>query len=98
MKKPKQTKSRIDIGQKIRAARLDRSISQKDLSLMLQHRGFGIFPANLCRIEQGKYDPTFSTVDAVADLLDLHVADLARYDEPAPRARARTFGGNRNPR
>lgn len=52
---------------------------------MLRRRGIGIFPANLCRIEQGKDDPSWTTIWTVADLLDLDAADLVSYDENGHR-------------
>ena len=80
MRRPK---SRTDRGRKIRAARLDHGIPQKDLSRMLIRRG-----ANLFRIEQGRDNPMWTTDDTAADLLDIHIADLARHDKvPAARTR-----------
>lgn len=83
MRRPR---SRTDRSRKSRAAELDHGIPQKDLSKILIRRGVGIFPVNLCQIEQG--NPIWTTDDTAADLLDIHIADLARHDKvPAARTR-----------
>jgi DNA-binding XRE family transcriptional regulator len=93
---------KINIGHKIRAARMDRDITQKQLSDMLRRAGLGVYPANLCRIEHAKEDPTWTTVSTVAHLLEMDIAELVSYDSPngnrRKTARKRKAPGFRRPR
>ena len=61
----------MSIGEKIRKARLARKLSQKEVALSLE-----MDPAQYSRIETGKSDPYFSTVEKIAQALGVEIAVL----------------------
>ncbi len=61
------------IGQKIRAAREKKNLTQEDLSKLT-----GIARANIARFETGRHAPKIATVQRVARALDLKTTDLLK--------------------
>jgi transcriptional regulator with XRE-family HTH domain len=61
------------LGERIRAERQRRRISQEDL-----HLGAGISRDVLQRIESGRHNTTFHTLLRIARVLDVPLADLVR--------------------
>lgn len=61
----------MDIGEKIKALRVDKKLSQKEVALNI-----GIDQAQYSRIESGKVEPTLSSLEKIADALGVKVADL----------------------
>lgn len=61
------------IGQKIRAAREKKNLTQEDLAKLT-----GIARANIARFETGRHAPKIATVQRVARALDLKTTDLLK--------------------
>jgi len=68
--------NRKRIGARIKELREARGYTARDLAFMTR-----IDPANLSRIEQGKYSVTIDTLDKIAYFLDCRI-QLVEYKEP----------------
>ncbi len=65
------------LGAAIHSLRLEREAKQLDVA-----EDAGITVSHLSRIETGKVNPTWGTVEAIAGALGVTIADLARRSEP----------------
>jgi transcriptional regulator with XRE-family HTH domain len=61
------------IGEQIRAARLQRNLTQEQVALLI-----GIERANYVRIEQGQASPLLDTLLVIADVIGVPLAHLVR--------------------
>jgi transcriptional regulator with XRE-family HTH domain len=61
----------MNIGGKIKKLRAAKNLSQKEVAVSLN-----MDPAQYSRIENGKSDPYFSTIEKIAKALGVEVADL----------------------
>lgn len=66
----------MKIGANIRKTREARELSQKEVALSLK-----MDPAQYSRIENGKTDPSFSTIEKIAKALGVELSELFRADE-----------------
>lgn len=64
----------IIVGQAISEARLEKGLSQRELS-----KQTGIMQADISKIEQGKGNPTLSTLQKLSKSLDCPIAKLLSY-------------------
>jgi len=64
------------IGTKIKKAREAKGLSQKEVALSLK-----MDPAQYSRIENGKTDPSFSSIEKIAKALGVDLSDLFKADE-----------------
>jgi transcriptional regulator with XRE-family HTH domain len=78
---------RPQMGSRLRAARLARSMSLRDLAGRL-----GVSPSLISQIETGRANPSVSTLYAMADELDLSLDELLFNDRRAPEAGTETPG------
>ena len=62
-------------GSRVRELRLDRELTQEELS----HRS-NLWLSIIGRIERGEIDPTLSTVKLIAQALGVHPAELLDFD------------------
>lgn len=62
----------VRIGKSVRKLRVDRFMSQAELS-----KAAGISPAHLGRIERNEHEPHFSTIKKLAKALGVEPSDLA---------------------
>lgn len=65
----------INIGEKVAAAREARGFKQFELA-----RRASVAPAQLCKVENGRVNPSFTLVERIATALDLTIPELL-YDE-----------------
>lgn len=68
--------TRAEIGQRLLAARLQRGLAQADVA-----RRAGLAPSYLSRVENGRIQPTFRTVQQIAAALGASMHELS--DSPA---------------
>lgn len=61
----------MNIGEKIKKVRAAKNLSQKEVAVSLN-----MDPAQYSRIENGKSDPYFSTIEKIAKALGVEVANL----------------------
>ena len=61
----------MNIGEKIRSTRTAKGLSQKEVALALQ-----MDQSQYSKIENGKTDPYFSTIEKIADALGVGLAEL----------------------
>jgi transcriptional regulator with XRE-family HTH domain len=66
----------MKISATIRKVREAKELSQKEVALMLK-----MDPAQYSRIENGKTDPSFSTIEKIAKALGMELSELFRADE-----------------
>lgn len=64
------------VGNKIKELRLERNMSQKELSARLETRAVYICRGSLCRIEKHERTVTDFELKAIAEVLGVSVADL----------------------
>jgi len=64
------------IGDKIKKVREAKGLSQKEVALSLK-----MDPAQYSRIENGKTDPSFSSIEKIAKALGVELSDLFKADE-----------------
>ena len=64
-------KDRLSIGERIRMIRKERGITQAALAKKL-----GISPVNISQIENGSRNPTVSTLQEIADALDVSLSAI----------------------
>ncbi len=69
---PRPEKPQLALGAAIRALRDERELKQLDVA-----EDAGITVAHLSKIESGKVNPTWGTVEAIAAALGLTIADVA---------------------
>ena len=67
----------MKIGDRIREVRTSKSLTQKEVAITLQ-----MDQSQYSKIEKGKTDPSFSTIERIADALSVQVADLVSEDNP----------------
>ena len=70
----------MTIGEKIRALRIERGMSQNDLALACGYTS----RASINKIELGKVDPPQSKIQAIAEALDVSPASLIVEDTEPP--------------
>ena len=70
----------MTIGEKIRAARIKKNLTQKQLG----HK-CGMADSAIRRYESGRGNPTLDTVGRIAEALDLELRDLVLYGEEPNR-------------
>lgn len=63
------------LGQKIKRLRTEKGISQISFSEMI-----GIENSNLSRIESGRTNPTYTTLNKIATALGISLSDLVSVD------------------
>ncbi|MBL7789853.1 MAG: helix-turn-helix transcriptional regulator [Chitinophagales bacterium] len=63
------------LGQKIKRLRTEKGISQISFSEMI-----GIENSNLSRIESGRTNPTYTTLNKIATALEISLSDLVSVD------------------
>ena len=61
----------MNVGEKIRAVREAKGLSQKEVALTLVMN-----PSQYSKIENGKVDPQFSTIEKIANALGVDIADI----------------------
>jgi len=61
----------MQIGEKIKKTRQSKNLAQKEVALAL-----GMDQSQYSRIENGKTDPYFSTIDKIAQALNVQLAEL----------------------
>ncbi len=66
----------MNIGEKIKKTRAAKKLSQKEVAVSLN-----MDPAQYSRIENGKSDPYFSTIEKIAKALGVEVADLVTGED-----------------
>lgn len=66
----------MNIGDKIKKIRSAKNLSQKEVAVSLN-----MDPAQYSRIENGKSDPYFSTIEKIAKALGVEVADLVTGED-----------------
>lgn len=66
----------MTIGEKIRAARTEKGLTQKQLGDKC-----GMADSAIRRYESGRGNPTLDTVDRIAEALDMELRDLVLYGE-----------------
>ena len=66
----------MDIGEKIKAFRLKKDLSQKDVALAV-----GIDRAQYSRIENGKVEPTISSLKKIANALGIQLVDIFKKED-----------------
>ncbi len=66
----------MNIGEKIKNTRTAKKLSQKEVAISLN-----MDPAQYSRIENGKSDPYFSTIEKIAKALGVELTDLMASDE-----------------
>lgn len=66
----------MNIGDKIKKLRSAKNLSQKEVAVSLN-----MDPAQYSRIENGKSDPYFSTIEKIAKALGVEVADLVTSED-----------------
>jgi transcriptional regulator with XRE-family HTH domain len=64
------------IGDKIKKVRETKGLSQKEVALSLK-----MDPAQYSRIENGKTDPSFSSIEKIAKALGVELSDLFKAEE-----------------
>lgn len=67
----------MNIGNKIKLFRTNKGISQKEIALSI-----GIDQAQYSRIENGKVEPTLSSLEKIADALEIKIAELFSEKQP----------------
>lgn len=67
----------MNIGDQIKRIRTAKNLSQKEVALSLE-----MDQAQFSRIENGKTDPAFSTIEKIALALGVGLAELVNADEP----------------
>lgn len=66
----------MNIGEKIKAVRTAKKLSQKEVAISLN-----MDPAQYSRIENGKSDPYFSTIEKIAKALGIQLSELFNSEE-----------------
>lgn len=66
----------MNIGDKIKKTRSAKNLSQKEVAVSLN-----MDPAQYSRIENGKSDPYFSTIEKIAKALGVEVSDLVTGED-----------------
>jgi transcriptional regulator with XRE-family HTH domain len=66
----------MNIGDKIKKTRSAKNLSQKEVAVSLN-----MDPAQYSRIENGKSDPYFSTIEKIAKALGVDVSDLVNKED-----------------
>lgn len=61
----------MNIGEKIRKVREAKGLSQKEVAMTLVMN-----PSQYSKIENGKVDPQFSSIEKIAKALDIDIADI----------------------
>lgn len=74
----------INIGEKILAARKAKNYKQFELA-----RRAAIAPAQLCKIENGRVNPSFSMVERIVSALDSTIPELLYGEKRKSAAKAR---------
>jgi transcriptional regulator with XRE-family HTH domain len=64
------------IGDKIKKVRETKGLSQKEVALSLK-----MDPAQYSRIENGKTDPSFSSIEKIAKAIGVELSDLFKAEE-----------------
>jgi transcriptional regulator with XRE-family HTH domain len=66
----------MNVGEKIKKVREAKGFSQKEVALTLQMN-----PSQYSKIESGKVDPQFSSIERIAVALGVEVADIFNSDK-----------------
>jgi len=66
----------MHIGDKIKKAREAKDLSQKEVAALLKMN-----PSQYSKIENGKVDPQFSTIEKVAKALGVQIVDMVAADD-----------------
>ena len=66
-----------NIADKIKTARTNKGLSQKEIAITI-----GIDQAQYSRIESGKVEPTLSSLEKIAEALEVRVVEFFNDDEP----------------
>ncbi|WP_438712354.1 helix-turn-helix domain-containing protein [Aquimarina muelleri] len=67
----------MDIAERIKLFRTNKGLSQKEVALSV-----GIDQAQYSRIESGKVEPTISSLQKIADALEIKVVELFSEEQP----------------
>lgn len=65
----------MNIGEKIKKVREAKGLSQKEVALTLSMN-----PSQYSKIENGKVDPQFSSIEKIANALGVSIADIVNSD------------------
>ena len=65
----------MNIGEKIKKVREAKGLSQKEVALTLSMN-----PSQYSKIENGKVDPQFSSIEKIANALGVNLADMLNSD------------------
>lgn len=66
----------MNIGEKIKKVREGKGLSQKEVALTL-----AMNPSQYSKIESGKVDPQFSSIERIANALGVDIADIFNSDK-----------------
>ncbi len=66
----------MNIGEQIKKTRTAKNLSQKEVALALE-----MDQAQFSRIENGKTDPSFSTIEKIAQALGIELVELVNADD-----------------
>ncbi|MDN3583833.1 helix-turn-helix domain-containing protein [Mucilaginibacter flavus] len=66
----------MNIGEQIKKTRTAKNLSQKEVALALE-----MDQAQFSRIENGKTDPSFSTIEKIAQALGVELVELVNADD-----------------
>jgi len=66
----------MNIGEKIKKVREAKGLSQKEVALTLSMN-----PSQYSKIENGKVDPQFSSIEKIANALGVSIADMLNSDD-----------------
>ncbi len=67
----------MNVGDKIKFFRTNKGLSQKEVAVSI-----GIDQAQYSRIESGKVEPTLSSIEKIAEALNIEVAELFSKQKP----------------
>lgn len=67
----------MNIADKIKTTRTNKGLSQKEIAITI-----GIDQAQYSRIESGKVEPTLSSLEKIAEALEVRVVEFFNDDEP----------------
>ena len=67
----------MDISGKIKKIRVAKNLSQKQLAMSI-----GMDQGQYSKVENGKTEPTLSSLEKIADALEIHISELFNPEEP----------------
>ena len=77
------TQLRVQFARRLKALRIEKQMTQEDLA-----RAAGVSTAFISSVERGINSPSFSTLESIAEALDVPVQDLFDFhDTGSPRRR-----------